>query len=239
MLFPALLSAHILSGAVALLAAVLAMASRKQGGALHARAGRWFVRSMSAMAASAAVLTWWEPDPLSLGAALWTLYLVQTAQAAALRRDGGFDRAARLALVPGTAALSVFACGAVLAWRDGSWFGSGPEGYLVFGSLTALSLGLDVSLRWRGALPARARIARHLWRMGMACFLAVTSLFLGQQDDVFPFMAGSPVLLTPPLAALLFTAFWLARVRFARHWLRPVLGGRGGRSLTTIEKEFA
>lgn len=58
--------------------------------------------------------------------------------------------------------------------------------------------------------------------MCVAFFLAATSLFLGQQDDVFFFMEGSPLLFVPSLATLIFMVFWLIRVHFAKQWLRPV-----------------
>lgn len=241
MLLPLLLTVHIAAGTLSLAAALTAMASRKQGGALHARAGGWFVSAMSVMAASAAVLTWWEPDLLSLGAALWTLYLVQTARAAAAaRQDGPFDRGARLSLLAGGAALAAFGYGGFSAATasSGEYQGMGLPAYVVFGLFAALSLGLDASLSWRQRLEPKARIARHLWRMTTACFLAVTSLFLGQQDDVFPFMAGSPVLLLPSLLTLGFLLFWILRIRFVRNGLRPVFSRRPLAS-STLEKDPA
>lgn len=221
MLFSLLLVLHISAGSVSLTSALAAMASRKQAGALHARTGRWFVWSMSLMALTGAVLTAWEPDALTLGAALWTLSLVQTARLAAQRRDGRIDRKVLIAALPAAAAVAVLLHGAIkaLGSANGSYLGTGLPGYVVFGSLAALSLALDASLLWRGPLSPRARIARHLWRMTLACFLAVTSLFLGQQDDVFPFMQGSPLLLIPSLLTLGFLLFWILRVRFARNWL--------------------
>lgn len=208
---------HIVAGLAALTAGVVAMITRKRAAGLHSRAGTWFIWTMTAMALSAGVLTLINPDRLSLGAAVWTLYLVWTSRGAARSRDTGEWPLIAL----GALAMGLFADG---AWRaaaasTGEFEGSAPTAYLVFGSLTLWSLVLDLSLRWRPRLSARARIARHLWRMTMAFFLAATSLFLGQQDDVFPFMAGSPILLLPSLGTLLFMVFWLARVRFAKTWL--------------------
>ncbi|MBA4161940.1 MAG: hypothetical protein C0515_07665 [Novosphingobium sp.] len=217
----ALLVVHIAAGLIALLAALCAMAAPKRSGALHARAGTWFVGAMATMASCAALLTRFEPDRLSLGAALWTLHLIFTAQDAAANRDGRTGRRARWALLPGLAALALLLHGALAASQaaDGRFQGSEAAGYLAFGGFCALSLLYDLSLFWRAPLAARARIARHLWRMCTATFLAVTSLFLGQQDDVFPFMAGSPLLLVPSLLTLGFMAFWILRVRLARNWL--------------------
>lgn len=225
-MFLPLLVLHIAAGALALLAALIAMASRKRGGGLHARAGSLFVRLMSAMAASAVVLTWWEPDRLTMGAGLWTLYLVHTSQQAVRSRAGKLEGTGLLALIPGFAALLAFGDGALMAAQaqDGQFEGTGMAGFMVFGLFTALSLGFDASLIWRRALAPRQRVARHLWRMTTATFLAVTSLFLGQQDDVFPWMQGSPVLLVPSLLTLVFLLYWILRVRFARNWLGAIIG---------------
>lgn len=221
MLFFALLILHISAGSTALGTALVAMASRKQAAALHARAGTWFVWSMSAMALTGAVLTAWEPDPLTLGSALWTLSLIHTARLAARRRDGRLDGWALAAVLPAIAAVAVLGHGAIMALAapSGAYLGTDAAGYLVFGGLAALSVVYDASLLWRPPLAPRARIARHLWRMTLACFLAVTALFLGQQDDVFPFMQGSPLLLIPSLLTLGFLLYWSLRVRLARNWL--------------------
>ncbi len=222
MLFLPLLVIHIASGAIALPSGLCAMASRKAGTGLHARAGHVFYLSMSSMAASAAILTAWEPDRLSLGAAIWTFYLVHSARDAAVARTVAIGPAARWFMPVGLAAFILFAQGGLMAEASptGEFQGSAATGYLVFGTAALLSLLSDLYLRLRAPRRTpRQRITRHLWRMVMAYFLAATSLFLGQQDDVFPFMAGSPVLLLPSLLTLLFLLYWLARVRFTRNWL--------------------
>ena len=216
-----LLVVHIASGFFALLSGLGAMASRKGSDGLHARAGNIFYIAMSAMAISAAILTAWEPDRLSLGAAFWALYLVHTSRHAASARNGALGSPPPALIAIGLAAAILFLHGGVMAQLspDGVFEGSDSVGYFIFGAGATASLLLDFSLRLRGRLSPRQRIARHLWRMSVAYFLAVTSLFLGQQDDVFPFMAGSPVLVLPTLLTLGFLVFWIVRVRFARNWL--------------------
>jgi uncharacterized membrane protein len=219
--FTPLLVAHIVSGFMALLSGLVAMASRKGGDGLHARAGNAFFIAMSAMAISAAILTAWEPDRLSLGAAVWAFYLVHTSRHAARAKGGTLGSPTWGLMAIGLAASILFLHGGLMAQlaQDGAFEGSGPTGYFIFGTAATTSLVLDFNLRLRGRLSPRQRIARHLWRMLVAYFLAVTSLFLGQQDDVFPFMAGSPILLLPTLLTLGFLVFWIMRVRFARNWL--------------------
>lgn len=218
LLFIPLLALHIAAGGIALIAGLTAMIARKAPGGMHGRAGTWFFVAMLVMAASAAALTLWEPDPLSLIAALLAAYLVTTARMAARGRS----QPAALAL----AALAALACAAtditfgVLALQsaEGAVAGFGPEPFFAFAALAALAAMLDLRILTGGDTPPRQRIARHLWRMCVAYFLAATSFFLGQQDDVFPFMEGSPMLAAPSLATLAFMVFWLARVGFSPRW---------------------
>ena len=69
------------------------------------------------------------------------------------------------------------------------------------------------------------RLARHLWRMCFALFIAAASFFLGQADE-FPEPLRIPALLAlPVLAVLLAMLYWLWRVRIRRTY-RGMLGVR-------------
>jgi hypothetical protein len=94
MLFLSLLVIHVASGFIALISGLGAMGSRKAASGLHAQAGNVFCLSMSAMTVSAAILTAWEPDRLTLGAAIWTFYLVHSARSAARQRSEALSRGA-------------------------------------------------------------------------------------------------------------------------------------------------
>lgn len=228
MLFLSLLVVHVASGFIALVSGLGAMGSRKASSGLHARAGNVFYLSMSAMTVSAAILTAWEPDRLTLGAAIWTFYLVHSARSAARQRSKALSWGARWLIAVGMFAALLFLHGGVLAQASpkGEFQGMPAAAYFVFGAAATLASLSDLSLLLRDQLSPRQRIARHLWRMVVAYLLAVTSLFLGQQDDVFPFMAGSPILLLPSLLTLCFLIFWSVHVRRAHDWLRH----RPGRS---------
>ncbi len=66
----------------------------------------------------------------------------------------------------------------------------------------------------RDGIVGAPRVARHLWRMCFALFIAAGSLFLGQQK-VFPASwRGSPILRAPPLLTLILMVFWIVRVSF-------------------------
>ena len=233
-----LLVIHIGSGLIALLSGLGAMASPKSGSGLHPWSGNAFCLSMSVMTVTAAVLTVWEPDRLSLGAAIWTFYLVHSARGAARDRTAYRGPGSRWLIPVGISASVLFLHGGLVAQASpaGEYQGTSPAAYFVFGTVAVLASLSDLSLLVRRHLAPRQRIARHLWRMVVAYFLAVTSLFLGQQDDVFPGMAGSPFLLLPSIFTLCYLAFWTLRVRLTRNWLAP-LSLRRPSSESTRSKE--
>lgn len=101
-------------------------------------------------------------------------------------------------------------------WRDGlgveemnsptgSKDGNPAIAYFGFRVVALLSAAGDVRMLVRGGVFGARRIARHLWRMCFALFIAAASIFLARPQ---PFPA---ILSIPPL---LFMIFWLFRVRF-------------------------
>jgi uncharacterized membrane protein len=204
---------HIVSGLIALLAGAIALAAKK-GGPLHRNAGLVFVVSMAMMAASGALLAALKPDALSVVAGLLSLYLVATAVLTV--RDVGARAqalgwtAAVLAFVVGIAGLALGLQTALSA--TGKLHGYSPAPYFVFATVALLGAGLDVRMLL-GVVPVgRQRVARHLWRMCCAKFIATSSFFLGQAK-VFPEpMRNSALLSLPVLAVLLLWAYWLKRV---------------------------
>ena len=73
-----------------------------------------------------------------------------------------------------------------------------------------------------GPLEGARRIARHLWRMSFALFIAALSFFIGQAK-VLPEAIRIPGLLALPVLAVLVTMFyWLWRVRAKRPVTRRV-----------------
>lgn len=208
-----LVAVHIASGTFGLIAGTVAMARRK-GGPQHARWGSWFFIAMLVMAVTATPLALLEPDRLSAVAAVLTAYLVTTSWMAVKRRGkAGWPEWAALAAAIGCVVAEI-----LLGLKAMNGVGSELDGqpataFFVFAGLAAWAALLDLRVLLGAPLSAQQRLARHLWRMCTAYFLAATSLFLGQQDDVFPFMAGSPLLFIPSLATLIFIAWWQVKVR--------------------------
>ena len=78
----------------------------------------------------------------------------------------------------------------------------------------------------RGTLSPRQRVARHLWRMCFAFFIATGSFFLGQQDVMPQAVRGSPILFVLAFAPFAIMIFWLVRIRMANMATRLTLRRR-------------
>ena len=212
----ALLTVHVGAGALSLAAGAAALIARK-GGRAHGLAGTIFVVAMLTMSGIGAAVAPYLPQRLSSVAGAITFYLTATAWMTVRRPAGTIGRFEVIALAVALAAAIADATLALqgLSRADRLVDGQSPEPGFVFGALSLFAAGLDLNLVLRGGLSGRNRVARHLWRMCAALFIAATSLFLGQ-PQVFPaVLRGSPVLMIPELAVLGAMIFWLARVRAA------------------------
>lgn len=87
---------------------------------------------------------------------------------------------------------------------------------LAFGAITVGAGASDLRVIRAGSLRGPHRIARHLWRMCFALWIACGSFFLGQADEI-PEPFHVPVLLPlPMLTVLAVMAYWLWRLRRKR-----------------------
>jgi hypothetical protein len=207
---------HIAGGGIALGAGAAALSFRK-GGRMHAKAGTLFFAAMLVLLGTGAVMAILGSFRGTAVGAVFGIYLVATARATALRRDGKAGRFELAALaVAISCALAELAFGLQAASRPGGRLdGFPPTPYFVLAALAALAAGLDLNFILRGGVGAAQRIARHLWRMCAALLFAAFSFFLGQQKVMPASWHGSPLLFLPPLAVLALMVFWLLRVRFA------------------------
>ena len=217
-----LLVPHIAAGLIAIAAGTAAVVARK-GGALHARAGTCFFAAMLVLGLSAAMLEPYRTPPGSPVGGLMVCYLVATSWFAARRRDG---RTGKFEI--GACAIALGA-GAVIIWSGFMGEASTPAGrgpVFIFGAVCLLAGLLDLNAILRSPLSGRQRIARHLWRMCVAFFIATGSFFLGQQDVLPAAIRGSPWMFVPAFAPILVMLFWLARLRFAKAIARSKKSGR-------------
>lgn len=208
---------HIAGGSVGIISGMVALFARK-GGRLHRVSGTTFFVSMLIMATIGATASPFLPVPSmpNVVAGVLTFYLVATGWMAVKRKAGRIGRLERAGL---GVALAVVAAGAsfmVIAANSptGRLDKTPPQAFLVFIVIGAVAAIGDFGLIRQGGVSGSARIARHLWRMSIALFIASGSFFLGQQRVMPVAMRGSPWLFVPVLVPLLLMIFWLIRVRF-------------------------
>lgn len=214
---------HIAGGTVGMLAGAAALTVRK-GSRPHRLAGHAFFVSMLFMTAIGAAVSPFltAPDgaPRWFDALAGTLafYLVATGWATVRRRPGTTGRFEILACLFATlAAIAAAMLGAQAAASPGATLaGYGPQGYYFFAGLLALGAGLDLKLILRGGISGTPRLARHVWRLGLALFIAAGAFFFGQQRVMPEFVRGSPWLAVPPFAVLALMSFWLVKLRLDR-----------------------
>ncbi|HEX8262259.1 MAG TPA: hypothetical protein VF547_05235 [Allosphingosinicella sp.] len=207
-----LMAVHIGAGLIALAAGAVAMAMRK-GGTGHGRAGTGFVAAMLVLGLTAAILSPLKAEPESPLGGILVCYFVLTAWMAARRRDG------RMGLFEQAACLFALAGGAVTLWAGLAGESTTPAGrgpVLIFGAVCLLAGLLDLNALLRRRLAPAQRLARHVWRMCVAFFIATGSFFLGQQDVMPKAVQGSAWLFVPAFAPFAAMLFWLVRLRFAR-----------------------
>lgn len=211
--YPPLVLFHIGAGMVALLSGAVA-ASLRKGSRRHGVAGTVFVVSMLSMSATGAYMSFVAPQRQVINVLMGTLtfYLVATSWRTARRRNGGTDLFDWVALLVVLAVATGLASYGLDALKDGT----SAALYVVFGGVALLASLLDVRMIVGGGVFGAARIARHLWRMCVALFIAVSSLFLGQ-PQVFPdALRQTGVLAVPSVLVVILLIFWLIRVSFTR-----------------------
>lgn len=207
---------HVCGGLVGLLSGAAAASFRK-GSRWHALSGNIFVISMLTMAAAGVILAVMKSQPGNILGGTLTIYLVTTAWITAKRRDPEtsiFDWSALLLVIALAAIEVTWGLQAAMS-PSGMKYDYPPGPYFFLGSVAMLATVGDVRMLVRGRISGSHRLARHLWRMCFALFIASSSLFLARQQ-LFPAImrkTGSLVLLS--FAPLLVMIFWLIRVRLA------------------------
>lgn len=206
----AVLVAHIAGGLLAISAGAVAVAARK-GRRLHILAGTWFFGSMLVLGITAAILEPFRtPEPGSPIPPLLVCYFVGTSWLTARRRDGTTGKLEIIACALALGAAAAIAWGG-LTGSATTPAGSGP--IFVFATVCLIAGLGDLNAILRKKLTAVQRLARHLWRMCFAFFIATGSFFLGQQDVMPAAVRGSPILFVLAFAPLAIMIFWLLRIR--------------------------
>lgn len=221
-----LLPIHIIAGVIGIISGFIAVFAVK-GMRLHRRSGVVFVYSMVILGLSGAVLGVLKNEPGNVVAGALAAYLVVTAFLTVRRgnRDLRWLDAALMIIAFAISGLSLHR--AMIAFNaPGGHINGVPWGMSFFMGFVILLAALgDLRVLLRGPLEGPRRIARHLWRMCFALFVASGSFFLGQAQ-VFPKpIRIYPLLAIPALLPLLLLLYWLARVRFTQWYRRSVRSG--------------
>ncbi|MDG2523309.1 hypothetical protein P7B02_17400 [Caulobacter segnis] len=81
----------------------------------------------------------------------------------------------------------------------------------IFTAVALIAAAGDVRMIRAGGLTPNGRLARHLWRMGVAFTVSVMAFFVGQQEYLPKAVQGTVLVGAPALIALSATLFWLVQ----------------------------
>jgi hypothetical protein len=208
---PPILFLHIAGGLLAVTAGYAALFAPK-GKWMHRRAGVLFVWGMVAMGVGAAVVGLARDKVTWLGG-LVVIYYVLTGlravrRAAPTRTD--------LALTGFAVALAITSLMLTVKYTIAPTVESLkiplPLALLTPAMLSIAVTG-DVRERRSGPLARNRRLARHLWRMCYALFVATGSFFLGQAKVIPQPLRVWPLLIVLALLPLPLMFYWMWRVR--------------------------
>jgi uncharacterized membrane protein len=208
---------HIGGASVGMVSGAVGVLSRK-GGRLHRAAGNVFFVSMLIMSAVAAVVAPMLPDRISAMMGAFAFYLVATGWAAVRRKPGEQGRFELIALIYLLAVIAGFAWLAIIGASSPRGMVDGAEPYQIavaFGAIATLAAAMDVKALRQGGVQGTSRVARHLWRMCLALFIAWGS-GAAQPRIVPDALQGSMVTMLPAFGVLGLMAFWLLRPVFRK-----------------------
>lgn len=207
---------HICGGTLGMLSGFAAAFLRK-GSRQHAISGSIFVVSMLTMATAGTWLAIMKSQPGNILGGTLTFYLVATAWATARRTGenvapGILDWGALLVI--STIAAVELTCGIEAAMSPtGLKYDYPPGPYFMMGTVAVLAAVGDIRMLLRRGIAGTQRIARHLWRMCFALFIAAGSIFLARQQLFPTFMHKTGMLYVLSFLPLVLMIFWLIRVR--------------------------
>src|SRR5919108_5211810 len=173
---------------------------------------------MLVLSARGAVMAALKPERVLVLAGALTFYLVITALLTVRRQGHGFDWMGFSAMVFGLAVVIAAVLFSVAASNNPSGnVDEPPAGIgLFFGAVALLAVIGDARMLLVRSIPWAQRIARHLWRMCFALWIAAASFFLGQSDEFPEALRIMPLRCTPVLLVLLLMFYWLTRVLFTQ-----------------------
>jgi hypothetical protein len=181
-----------------------------------------FVYTMLVMSGSGAVMAALKPERISVIAGLLTFYLVTTALLAIWHpvQKGHWIDASAIIFAMTVGIFSLKFGFEALNSPTGTLDGLPAAPAFMFGAVALLAALGDIRVMLARGIQGAHRIARHLWRMCFALFIAAASFFLGQADEFPEPIRITPLLAIPVLLVLLLMLYWLARVLLMQRYPR-------------------
>ena len=209
---------HIVAGSLGLIFGYLALYAAK-GATLHRRAGMVFVYAMLTMCvAGVAIAAVRSVAPaLNIPAGLITGYLVITSLTTVrppAARLPWLERS--LVLLAVGVGIITLTFGLEAIANGGTRNGMPAFPFFMFGIVGVLGAAGDLRVMRSGALTGARRLARHLWRMSFALFIAAMSFFIGQARVIPEPIRIMPLLALPVVAVLATMLYWMWRIRVKR-----------------------
>ena len=209
---------HFVAGLIGIVTGALALSVAK-GGRLHKQVGLAFTYAMGAAGLLASVIAAYEGKTSMIigGASVVYFVLTATTTVRPVWRAGGAIDSLLMMLALLAAAFTLR--DGIVVWglprhaREGV-----PAGMVFFlGSIYLLAGIGDFRTIRAGGLTGSRRLARHLWRMCFALFVATGSFFLGQMKFIPEPIRILPLLFLLGVGPLLVLLYWMWRVRLRKH----------------------
>ncbi|HYE88232.1 MAG TPA: hypothetical protein VEA16_17840 [Vicinamibacterales bacterium] len=220
-----MLTIHIIAGALAIVLGAAALIAKK-GGAVHRRVGQWFVAAMLVMGFTASAIGFLKsPTDPNVFAGLLTAYFVGTAFTTVRAPSAWTRRGNALALTVAILLGLLSILGGIAAINTPGFDAGGVplriKGTMtvVIGVVLLMAAAGDVRVMRSGPLRGGPRLARHLWRMCFALFIAAGSFFSIRERVATilpePFTTG-PMRLLPIVLLFGTMIYWLWKLRVRR-----------------------
>lgn len=213
-----LIPIHIIAGLIGIASGAAALYAAK-GATLHRKSGMIFVYAMLVLSGSATLIAaTLRPNTLNVIAGMLAFYLVISAFVTVRRTLAGsrWINVGVMLMALTVSIASVYFGFESLQNATGEKDGDPVALYLIFGTVALLAALGDIRMVLTQRISEKHRIARHLWRMCFALFMATGSFFLGQADKFPEPLRITPLLCAPVLLVLLLMFYWLARVLFTQ-----------------------
>jgi uncharacterized membrane protein len=214
MSYSPILILHICAGTLGFVSGAVAISLRK-GSRRHALAGDVFVITMLTMAASGSYMALMKSQMGNFLGGVFTFYLVATAWWTARRTEQKTDLADWIALLCVSAVTIANLIFGIEAVRSASGMKAGYPApiYFIGGAVALIAAIGDLRLLLGHGISGTQRIARHLWRMCYALFVASGSIFLARAHLFPAVLRRTGILMLISFMPLVLMIFWLVRVR--------------------------